>query len=61
MREALASDSAASSHNPPAFRSPNGAMEDSFYLATGRQLWDASFISVPTLVIASERDFLVAS
>jgi pimeloyl-ACP methyl ester carboxylesterase len=26
-------------------------------LATGRQSWDASFISVPTLVIASERDF----
>jgi pimeloyl-ACP methyl ester carboxylesterase len=32
-------------------------LEDSFYLATGRQLWDASFISVPTLVIASQRDF----
>jgi len=57
VREALASDSAAAGHNPPAFRSPNGAMEDSFYLATGRQLWDASFITVPTLVIASERDF----
>ena len=57
VHEALASDSAAADHNPPAFRSPNGAMEDSFYLATGRQLWDASFITVPTLVIASERDF----
>ena len=39
------------------FRSPNGALEDSFYLATGRQLWDASFIYVPTLVLASELDF----
>src|SRR5215472_19349705 len=28
-----------------------------FYLATGRQLWDASLITVPTLVIASEHDF----
>jgi len=57
VREALASDPAAAGHNPPAFRSPNGAMEDSFYLATGRQLWDASLITVPTLVIAAERDF----
>ena len=32
-------------------------MEDSFYLATVLQLWDASFVTVPTLVIASERDF----
>jgi pimeloyl-ACP methyl ester carboxylesterase len=38
-------------------RSPNGALEDSFYLATARQLWDASFIYVPTLVFASELDF----
>lgn len=57
VREALASDPAANSHQPPCFRSPNGALEDSFYLATGRQLWDASFIYVPTLVLASERDF----
>jgi pimeloyl-ACP methyl ester carboxylesterase len=57
VREALASDPAANTHNPPCFRSPNGALEDSFYLATGRQLWDASFIYVPTLVLASERDF----
>ena len=26
-------------------------------MATGRQLWDASLIRVPTLVIASEYDF----
>lgn len=57
VREALASDPETNSHNPPCFRSPNGALEDSFYLATGRQLWDASFIYVPTLVLASERDF----
>jgi pimeloyl-ACP methyl ester carboxylesterase len=57
VREALASDPEASTHQPPCFRSPSGALEDSFYLATGRQLWDASFIYVPTLVLASERDF----
>jgi pimeloyl-ACP methyl ester carboxylesterase len=57
VREALASDPESNNHNPPCFRSPNGALEDSFYLATGRQLRDASFIYVPTLVFASERDF----
>jgi pimeloyl-ACP methyl ester carboxylesterase len=57
VREALASDPETNKHNPPCFRSPNGALEDSFYLAIGRQLWDASFIYVPTLVLASERDF----
>jgi pimeloyl-ACP methyl ester carboxylesterase len=57
VREALASDPETDKHDPACFRSPNGAMEDSFYLATGRQLWDASFIQVPTLVVASERDF----
>jgi pimeloyl-ACP methyl ester carboxylesterase len=54
---AMASDPESSSHNPPCMRSPNGALEDSFYQATGRQLWDASMITVPTLVIAGERDF----
>lgn len=57
VKEALASDPETNTQNPPCFRSPNGALEDSFYLATGRQLWDASFIYVPTLVLASERDF----
>jgi pimeloyl-ACP methyl ester carboxylesterase len=42
---------------PPSFRSPCGAMEDSFYLATGKQLWDSSLITAPTLVLVSERDF----
>ena len=53
----LASDPESGSHKPPAFRSPNGCLEDSFYVAVGRKLWDASLIRVPTLVIASERDF----
>lgn len=54
---ALASDPASSSHQPPAFRSPNGCLEDSFYIAIGRRLWDASLVYVPTLVITSQLDF----
>jgi pimeloyl-ACP methyl ester carboxylesterase len=57
VRAALASDPDSKKHPSPCFRSPNGAMEDSFYLAIGRQLWDASLIYTPTLVLASERDF----
>jgi pimeloyl-ACP methyl ester carboxylesterase len=54
---ALASDPTSQSRTPASFRSPCGAMEDSFYLATGTQLWDASLITSPTLIVASERDF----
>lgn len=54
---ALASDSTSGTRTPPSFRSPCGALEDSFYLAVGRQLWDASLIMAPTLVLASELDF----
>ena len=54
---ALQSDSTSDTRMPPSFRSPCGALEDSFYLAVGRQLWDASFITAPTLILASERDF----
>ncbi len=56
-KAALASDPKSGMRTPPSFRSPCGALEDSFYMAIGRQLWDASLIRVPTLVIASERDF----
>ena len=54
---ALASDPTSQSRTPPSSRSPCGAMEDSFYLAIGRQLWDASLVTAPTLVLASSRDF----
>jgi alpha-beta hydrolase superfamily lysophospholipase len=54
---ALASDPTSSTRTPPSFRAPSGAMEDSFYLATGRQLWDASLIGCPILALRSERDF----
>jgi pimeloyl-ACP methyl ester carboxylesterase len=55
--EALASDPESRSQRLAAFRSPCGALEDSFYLATGHQLWDATLVTAPTLILASERDF----
>jgi len=54
---ALASDPTSAERTPPSFRAPSGALEDSFYLASGRPLWDASLIRCATLVVASERDF----
>lgn len=54
---ALASDSTSQSRTPPSFRAPSGALEDSFYIATGRKLWDASLIDARVLIVASEQDF----
>src|SRR5262249_3380927 len=41
VEAALASDPTAATRTPPSFRSPSGALEDSFYQACGRQLFDA--------------------
>ena len=57
QREALASDPLAPTRRPAAFRAPSGALEDSFYLATGRQLWDAASITARVLILRSENDF----
>lgn len=57
VKAALASDATSNSRTPPSFRSPCGALEDSFYLAIGHQLWDASLITASTLILRSERDF----
>jgi pimeloyl-ACP methyl ester carboxylesterase len=57
VENALASDPTSNTRTPPSFRSPCGALEDSFYLASGRQLWDASLVTAPTLILASELDF----
>jgi len=56
-RTALESDPESQSHQPPAFRAPMGAIEDSFYQAGGRRLFDASSIKAAALVLRSERDF----
>lgn len=54
---AMASDPTSNDRSPASFRAPAGAMEDSYYLATGRQLWDASLIRCPVLAIRSGADF----
>jgi pimeloyl-ACP methyl ester carboxylesterase len=54
--EALKTDPTSESRNPPALRAPNGVLEDTFMQSTGRRIWNASSIYVPTLVIAGEFD-----
>jgi pimeloyl-ACP methyl ester carboxylesterase len=54
--EALKTDPTSETRSPPSLRAPNGVLEDSFMQATGRALWNASSIYVPTLVIAGEFD-----
>ncbi|KQY30131.1 alpha/beta hydrolase [Caulobacter sp. Root1455] len=53
----LASDPDSGRHDPPRFRAPLGALEDSFYQACGRRLYDAGSITAPVLLLRSERDF----
>jgi pimeloyl-ACP methyl ester carboxylesterase len=43
----LANDPTSNSRIPPSLRAPNGVLEDSFYQATGRPLWNAANIYVP--------------
>jgi pimeloyl-ACP methyl ester carboxylesterase len=57
VEAALNSDETSGSRTPPSFRAPTGALEDSFYLASGRHLWDASLITAAALVLRSELDF----
>jgi pimeloyl-ACP methyl ester carboxylesterase len=54
---ALASDPKAAVGNPPRFRAPLGALEDSFHQACGRKLYDAGSITAPALLIRSGADF----
>jgi pimeloyl-ACP methyl ester carboxylesterase len=54
--ECLATDPSSNTRNPPSLRAPNGVLEDSFYQATGRPLWNASSIYVPSLLIAGAYD-----
>lgn len=54
--ECLATDPTSSSRTPASLRAPNGVLEDSFYQATGRPLWNAANIYAPTLVIGGNYD-----
>ena len=55
-KECMATDPSSPTRNPPSLRAPNGVLEDSFYQATGRPLWNAANIYVPTLLIAGAFD-----
>lgn len=57
VRQTLASDTLSAQSTPPTFRAPLGALEDSFYQAGGRRLFDAASISSHVLLVRSERDF----
>ena len=52
----LATDPTSNSRSPASLRAPNGVLEDSFYQATGRPLWNAANIYAPTLVIGGNFD-----
>lgn len=52
----MATDPTSSTRTPPSLRAPNGVLEDTFMQETGRRMWNASSIYVPTLVIAGEYD-----
>jgi pimeloyl-ACP methyl ester carboxylesterase len=54
--EALLTDPTSSSRTPASLRAPNGVLEDSFMQATGRRIWNASSIYVPTLIIGGDFD-----
>lgn len=45
-------------HNPPAYRSPNGMVEDTFYMGRGHKLMHASQVYARTMIIRPELDFL---
>jgi pimeloyl-ACP methyl ester carboxylesterase len=53
----LAGDPESGKYSPPQFRAPLGALEDSFYQACGRRLYDAGSITAPVLLLRSEQDF----
>lgn len=48
---ALASDPSSASRNPASLRAPNGGLEDSFYQAIGRTLYDGSSIAARVLIV----------
>ena len=57
QKAALASDPESAKSDPPAFRAPMGAIEDSFNQASGRRLYDTASITGRVLIVRSERDF----
>lgn len=56
MDEALAGDPRSGEHGPPAMRVPNGTLLDLHKAFSGRPLYDAADIRIPTLLICGDRD-----
>ena len=54
---AIESDPTSSQRTPPSARVPTGPLRDSYALASGTKLWEASDVRAATLVIRSELDF----
>ena len=52
----MATDPDKDKHSPPMFRAPNGVLIDIFYIFTKRPVYDASKITVPTLIIRGDDD-----
>ncbi|HEY2437106.1 MAG TPA: alpha/beta hydrolase, partial [Solirubrobacteraceae bacterium] len=57
VKEALASDPQSARTKPPSLRSPLGALEDSFFQASGRRLYDAGSITGAVLLVRGTADF----
>lgn len=57
VREALASDPESGRTTPPSLRAPLGALEDSFFQASGRRLYDAGSITAAVLLVRGGADF----
>lgn len=49
--------SAVSFNDEHLLKTPGGFRKESFYMAGGRKYWDAKDITVPTLIIRSDKDF----
>jgi pimeloyl-ACP methyl ester carboxylesterase len=54
---AIASDPTSSQRTPPSVRVPSGPLRDSYLLASGTRLWQASDVRAATLVIRGALDF----
>jgi pimeloyl-ACP methyl ester carboxylesterase len=52
----LKSDPKSDSFSPPQHRAPNGVLMDLYYSTTGRPLYDASNLTMPTMVIKGTND-----
>ena len=56
MDEALAGDPRSATHDPPAMRVPNGTLVDLHEAFSGRPLYDAADMRVPTLLVRGDCD-----